>query len=101
MSAPARFGLPSAPMHREIDQLTGRRSPSKFFQALDAATRREADAKARDVELATFNEAIEWAADNGPYACLCGEVFDFPAEAGIDDYAALNRWLGRHERCGE
>ena len=92
-------GLHAAPMHREIDQLTGARRPSAFFRALDATDTKIAEAQRQAVELATFNEALEWAAESAPYRCQCGESFDYPDEAGIEDYAALNRWLGRHERC--
>lgn len=82
----------TAPTFRSIDQLTGdkARPPTVFFEALDEAGRRATDAElVRDA----FARAI------GQYDCPCGESFEFPAAGGIDDYAALNRWLGYHGRC--
>ena len=32
----------------------------------------------------------------GVYDCPCGSVFEFWEAASIEDYAALNRWLGMH-----
>ena len=28
--------------------------------------------------------------------CPCGAVFEFTADSSLEDYAALNRWLGQH-----
>ncbi|OBF29811.1 hypothetical protein [Mycolicibacterium conceptionense] len=81
----------TAPAFRSIDQLTGTNArPSAFFEALDEAGRRATDAElVRDA----FARSV------GFYICPCGDGFDFPATGGIDDYAALNRWLGHHGRC--
>lgn len=32
----------------------------------------------------------------GYYSCPCGSQFEFTEHSAILDYAALNRWLGRH-----
>jgi hypothetical protein len=41
------------------------------------------------------------AAAVGHYSCPCGSQFELDAAAELEDYAALNRWLGRHfEGCG-
>lgn len=45
-------------------------------------------------ELAALKDAL--AAAVGVYDCACGSVWEFADEFGIEDYAALNRWLGRH-----
>lgn len=66
--------------------------PSAFFKALD-----HADTMAADAEL--LRQAL--AAAVGLHACECGESFDFPADASLNDYAALNRWLGYHSRCDQ
>lgn len=81
----------TAPAFRSIDQLTGDMArPSVFFGALEEAGRRATDAElVRDA----FDRAV------GHYACPCGDSFEFPEPGGIDDYAALNRWLGHHGRC--
>lgn len=43
----------------------------------------------------TFEAAV------GFYNCRCGvEPFEFTEHATIEDYAALNRWVGHHNRCG-
>lgn len=86
-------GLHAAPAFRSIDQLSGDNArPSAFFSALDEATRQAIDTElVRDA----FARAV------GRHACRCGESFEFPEDGGIDDYAALNRWLGHHGRCTE
>ncbi len=47
-----------------------------------------------DLELegmyAAFTAAV------GEYQCPCGSRFEFGAFDTLADYAALNRWLGRH-----
>ncbi|MGA5542728.1 hypothetical protein ACPCIR_12825 [Mycobacterium sp. NPDC051198] len=83
----------TAPVFRSIDQLTGDKArPSVFFAALE-----EAGQRATDVELVrdAFARAV------ARYTCPCGDSFEFPDTGGIDDYAALNRWLGHHGRCTE
>lgn len=82
----------SAPKVRTVCQLTGEKAgkPSVFFQALNEANRRVLDAA---IIADTFARAV------GNYQCSCGESFEFVDGMGIDDYAALNRWLGHHGRC--
>ncbi|MCP3811814.1 hypothetical protein NLX62_05650 [Mycobacteriaceae bacterium Msp059] len=81
----------AAPVFRRIEQFTGNDSrASVFFDALNEAGRRATDAElVRDA----FARAV------GVHRCGCGEQFEFTAESTIDDYAALNRWLGHHGRC--
>jgi hypothetical protein len=42
---------------------------------------------------AMFRDAV------GTYSCPCGSVFEFADDSTLEEYAALNRWLGRHESC--
>lgn len=73
-----------------LDQLN-EGQPSAFFGALDEAT-----TVATDAEL--LRQALAAAA--GLHACHCGQSFEFPTDdATLNDYAALNRWLGYHSRC--
>ena len=37
-----------------------------------------------------FDQAV------GYYSCPCGSDFELTADMGVDDYADLNVWLGRH-----
>lgn len=39
---------------------------------------------------ASFKQAV------GEYDCPCGSRFEFGTYDSVEDYAALNRWLGRH-----
>ena len=48
-------------------------------------------------ELADVRRAI--AAAHGMHRCVCGQGWYLASNATIDDCAALNRWLGRHEAC--
>jgi predicted nucleic acid-binding Zn-ribbon protein len=49
-----------------------------------------------NAEKDTAAAAFEAAA--GSYDCPCGSTFDFEPEfASLEDYAALNRWLGTHD----
>lgn len=48
-------------------------------------------------ELAALKDAL--AAAVGIYDCACGSAWEFADGFGIEDYAALNRWLGRHGEC--
>lgn len=51
-----------------------------------------------DGDLALVRDAITAAA--GFYDCPCGSEFELAADDGVEDYAALNRWLGEHfEPC--
>lgn len=54
------------------------------YRELDAAT---ADS---DAVQATFAAAV------GFYDCPCGSEYELGEDATLEDYAALNRWLGRH-----
>lgn len=79
----------TAPKTRTVCQLTGEISkrPSAFFAALNEATRRATDSELiRDA----FARAV------GYYSCPCGDAFEFADGMGIEDYAALNRWLAHH-----
>lgn len=57
---------------------------------------RQLDRDAAD--LADIRRAI--AAAHGLHRCACGQGWYLASNATIDDYAALNRWLGHHDRCG-
>ena len=62
-----------------------------FFQALAAADERVAvldDLRAQIVAAAGF------------YDCPCGASFELDEGAALEDYAALNRWLGAHADGG-
>jgi len=86
-------GMPvsmSAPSARIVDALTGARAPTEFFKALDDATRQAA-------ETALAREML--AAAVGDYSCSCGSTYEFTADSTLEEYAGLNRWLGRHEAC--
>lgn len=48
-------------------------------------------------ELAALKDAL--AAAVGVYDCVCGSAWEFADGFGIEDYAALNRWHGRHGEC--
>lgn len=92
MSAVAYPGLHAMTALAEVDQLATGGRPSKFFEALD-----HADRKLVDLELSY----TAFARSVGTYPCTCGKAFEFPADGGIDDFAALNRWLGVHSLCPE
>ncbi|MCH9728423.1 MAG: hypothetical protein K0U84_01845 [Actinomycetia bacterium] len=47
-----------------------------------------------DLELDAMYAAFKAAV--GEYTCPCGSTFEFGAFDTLADYAALNRWLGRH-----
>lgn len=84
---PAGTGLLSVPAFRSVDQLSGQRRPSKFFAALQTADQQAATAQ---LQAEAFAKAA------GYYDCPCGSEFEFFADGSLEDYAALNRWLGRH-----
>jgi hypothetical protein len=48
-------------------------------------------------ELAGLRDALTAAV--GVYDCPCGSMWEFADGLGIEDYAALHRWLGRHNSC--
>jgi len=80
----------SAPSARIVDALTGARASTEFFRALDDATRQAAEtALAREM----------FAAAAGHYSCPCGSSYEFCDDSTLEEYAGLNRWLGRHESC--
>jgi hypothetical protein len=91
-------GVVSAPRARIVDALSGDIAPlpSGFFRALS-----EADNFCRDnADAEQYRQAL--AAAVGFYCCGdCLTSFQFHEGATLEDYAALNRWLGRHERCGD
>jgi hypothetical protein len=88
MSHTAWPGLHSAPAFRSIDMLSGANArPSAFFAALNEANRRVTDAQ---VQRDDFARAV------GFYSCPCGSEFEFTEDSTLEDYAALNRWLGTH-----
>lgn len=88
-------GRETAPDFRSVCQHTGDVAgrPPKLFTALS-----EADAFcAERTELETMRRAF--AAAVGFYSCPCGSAFEFSAGSTLEDYAALNRWLGQHTPC--
>ncbi|PIJ36765.1 hypothetical protein BMW24_003625 [Mycobacterium heckeshornense] len=53
-------------------------------------------------ELRAENDSVReaFAAAVGYYSCPCGAQFEFAEDSTLEEYAALNRWLGRHyEPC--
>ena len=58
-----------------------------FFQALSLADDRLAELESLRAQIA---------AAVGFYTCPCGSEFELFEGAGLEDYASLNRWLGRH-----
>lgn len=60
---------------------------ANFFQALSAA---DEDVAALEDLRAQIASAV------GFYTCPCGSEFELGEDASLEDYAALNRWLGRH-----
>lgn len=87
----ARSGWPGLHSLPALDQLTEGGS-SAFFKACDRATQ-----IATDAEL--LRQALTAAV--GIHGCNCGQSFEFPADATLNDYAALNRWVGYHSRCDQ
>lgn len=81
--------------------------PSKFFKAMSEANNQidEFDGlhrRVNELESAAAVAAEMFAAAIGFYACGdCLASFEFTEDSGLDEYAALNRWLGHHERCAE
>lgn len=62
-----------------------------FFQALSAA----------DEDVAALEDLrAQIAAAAGFYDCPCGAGFELGEDASLEDYAALNRWLGEHVVSG-
>jgi hypothetical protein len=79
----------AAPGFRAVDALTGQLAarPSKFFAALTEA---DTFCGERDLNKLAFAAAV------GEYSCLCGSAFEFDVDSTLEEYAALNRWLGLH-----
>ncbi|KMV23360.1 hypothetical protein [Mycobacterium heckeshornense] len=53
-------------------------------------------------QLRAENDSVReaFAAAVGYYSCPCGAQFEFAEDSTLEEYAALNRWLGRHyEPC--
>lgn len=85
----------SAPNARIVDALSGEIAalPAGFFRALSEAD----NFCAENADAGQYRQALTAAV--GVYTCPCGDGFEFTEDSTIEDYAALNRWLGRHERC--
>jgi len=93
----ARLAADCADWQRKYDQLATARDVLQVrlndcVAALRAA-RAEVDKLSSEARL--VREAFT--AAFGYYSCPCGSEFEFSKEiATLEDYAALNRWLGRH-----
>jgi len=80
----------SAPSARIVNALTGAKAPTEFFKALDDATRQAAESA---LTRGVFAAAV------GDYSCPCGSTYEFADDSTLEEYAGLNRWLGRHGLC--
>lgn len=97
-----------APLARTVDALTGARTPEKFFESLSEADNfcaeldglRETQTRLAELEAENAATREAFAAAVGDYSCPCGSEFWFENDSGLEEYAALNRWLGRHVPCG-
>lgn len=78
------------PLTRLVDQHTGDIAPVTSASAI-----RDIDALVaeRDATRQAFATAVDI------YDCPCGSEFEFHEASTLEDYAALNRWLGRHVPC--
>ncbi len=76
----------------DVDQIAETRRPSAFFTALDQADKKIADDQ---VQAVVFLAAIR------TYECVCGAECEFTEDSNLTDFAALNSWLGHHNRCAE
>lgn len=101
----------TAPPTRLVDQFTGQVANAVFFQALseadeyvrEVAAARELQVRVQELEgdLAAERERTQalreaFTAAVGEYSCPCGGVYEFDEDSSLEDYAALNRWLGLH-----
>lgn len=75
------------------------RPPSAFFRSLDDANGRITELEQLRADAATAR--AELTAAVGFYNCPCGSTFEFAEDSTLQDYGALNRWLGRHVPCGD
>jgi hypothetical protein len=87
----------TAPKYRAVDQQTGTVGPladdliEEMAGAQDKALREVVELRAETaVADATFAAAV------GFYDCPCGSEFEFFADNGLEEWGALNRWLGEH-----
>ena len=81
------------PRLRELFASTAQPGPTAVEKALDRADRHA-------VELSDLAMGI--LAAIGQHRCPdCGDAITMTAAAGVAEYAAYQRWLGRHERCDE
>jgi hypothetical protein len=85
----------TAPVFRSVCQLTGEKAESPVLKILDSAAKIAAQATTAELARAAFDAAV------GFYSCPCGGAFEFDPDSTLEDYAALNRWLGHHEVCAE
>ncbi len=87
--ASARVAWPGLHASTALDQVLAEppQQPSAFFTALQ-----QADRDATDLE--TMRDDMARAV--GYYDCPCGSEIEFDEDGTLEDYAALNRWLGEH-----
>lgn len=113
------YGPPSpsiAVVCRDIDEVGALRAENRRLRHEKANALAAAEAeRAESARLRRENQglATDWAAANndlaglrdaltaavGVYDCPCGEAWEFDESFGIEDFAALNTWLGRHNSC--
>lgn len=74
----------TAPLYRSLEQQSG------IVQSVTGIDELIAE---RDTLRAAFAAAV------GFYDCPCGSGFEFGVDSTLEDYAALNRWLGAHVPC--
>lgn len=110
----------TAPSFRSVCQLSGDKAEPNadtgaFFRALseadgfvarlDNADQLDAENHALRAELTVADAEIDrltdittqaFAAAVGHYTCPCGSSHEFTADGTLEDYAGLQRWLGRH-----
>lgn len=113
-----------APAYRSVDQLTGDvkrltaeseswhrryddtaasldhvRANERHLSDALAGVIAERDEFAADLARARADKEdlhTQLAAAVGFYDCPCGGAFELTHDSGLEDYAALNRWLGHH-----
>lgn len=92
MTDPARTApvwISEPPLARVVEQHTGTITDATVIRDIDELI------VDRDTSAATYAAAV------GAYDCPCGSVFEFTESMGLEDYATLNRWLGKHVgQCG-
>lgn len=73
------------------------RPPSAFFQSLQHADDKLTELEQLRAENTAVRDQLRMAV--GFYSCPCGSAFEFDEDSTLEDYAALNRWLGQHVPC--